>query len=166
MEPPNIGDIIRTSALASAELENIFRLHYQKGLETLKTSSEEIYFAHLHSCFWQKGVGVSLIDELSSKIKLVKQFKVKCVITLIDDFFNVYFRIRDVYQQKQVEGVFSPLDILYWRSMENMLGRMLANQLGVAHHVVSINHARSLLQKMLFEEHLEIYAGHPISDIR
>lgn len=166
MEPPNVGDIIRTSALASAEFENIFRQKYKKGLEEIGKSSHDVFFLHLHSCFWKKGVGISLMDELASQIKASKNFKAKCVVTLIDDFFNVYFRIRDLYQRKGVGEIFSPLDILYWRSMEIMLARMLANWLGAPHHIVSINHPAYLLERLLFEEHLEIYAGHPISEIR
>lgn len=162
-EDEGIGDHVRTSSISKLILDNIEN-QYQRNLARMKSSKASNLMVSLHSCFWQQGAFFTTIDRFTKRIPT--SVEPAGVITLIDDFYSVYFRIRRYYAEHSIKDLLNPFDLLYWRATDIALAGVLANQLGVDHFVVSLNHSVSLLENILTKNHTTVYAGHPITDIR
>ena len=162
-EGQGIGDQIRTGTLSEFLIDNIVK-QYDASLREIRKSPSTVFFIGLHSCFWKKGASFTVANRFVSKVE--KSVRIKAVVTLIDDFYSVYFRIRKHYDDENINETVNPLDLLYWRASDVMLAGMLANQLNVQHFVISVNHPLKILERLLFQPHITVYAGHPISDIR
>ena len=162
-EGDGIGNLVRTTSISKALIDSINK-RYDKSLETIRDSTKDIFLIHLHCSFWKRSAFFTIVDRFVSDLK--KSIDVKGVVTLIDDFYSVYFRIRNYYDSNDIKDNVNPIDLLYWRAVDVMLGQMIANQAGVPHFVVSVNHPLKLLTKLLAVRHVTVYAGHPITDIR
>jgi len=163
-EGEKIGDVIRTFPISKDLLDNI-NSRYAKSVGAIKSCEKDIAFVSVHCTFRTQSAFHSSIEEFLKMLTEAK-IQVKGIVTLIDDFYSTYFRIREYYRQRSIQETMNPLDVLYWRNIDLMLAHMLANQLGIRHYTISVNHPLSLLTKLLFQKHTTIYAGHPISDIR
>jgi len=74
--------------------------------------------------------------------------------------------MRDYYDKKGIADSINPIDLLYWRAVDMMLGQMLSEQFNVQHYVIAVSHPLKVLSRLLFRPHASVYAGHPITDIR
>ncbi len=162
-EGPGIGDQIRTSTLSEFLIDNI-RKQYDANLKVIRKSPNDLFLIHFHSCFWKKGASFTVANRFIERVQ--KLVQIRAVVTLIDDFYSVYFRIRKHYDDENITEKVNPLDLLYWRASDVMLAGMLANQLNVQHFVISVNHPLRILERLLFHPHVTVYAGHPITDVR
>ena len=163
-EGERIGDVIRVLPISKDLLENI-NSRYQKSVDLIQNSKKEVAFVSIHCTFRTRSAFHSSIEQFVNLL-LRQRIQVKGIITLIDDFYSTYFRIREDYRTRSIAESMNPLDVLYWRNIDLMLAYMLANQLGVSHYTISVNHPLTLLKKLIFQKHTTVYAGHPISDIR
>lgn len=146
-------------------LIDAIKRRYQGCMDTIRQCSSQFAFVSLHCCFRTRSAFYSALPEF---VKLVQTNRIRIagIITLVDDFYSTYFRIREYYRVNSINETVNPLDILYWRNVDLMLAHMLATQLDIKHYVVSVNHPLSLLKRLILEEHATVYAGHPITDIR
>jgi len=163
-EGERIGDKIRVLPI-SKDLLDYITSRYQKSVEVIRDSRNDIAFVSVHCCFRTRSAFHSSIEQLVNLL-LQSKIRVRGIVTLIDDFYSTYFRIREYYRTRSIREGMNPLDILYWRNIDLMMAHMLANQLQVGHYVVSVNHPLSLLKRLTFDRHTTVYAGHPITDIR
>ena len=162
-EGEGIGSLVRTSSISKALIDNISR-RYEQSLEGIKVCKKPSFLIHLHCSFWKRSAFFTIVDRFVSGLK--NSVDIKGVVTLIDDFYSVYFRIRSYYETNDIKDIVNPIDLLYWRAVDVMLGQMIANQAGVPHFVISVNHPMKSLTKLLNLPHFAVYAGHPITDIR
>src|SRR5207302_1103099 len=162
-EGEGIGSLVRTSSISKALIDNISR-RYDQSIEGIKFCKKPSFLIHLHCSFWKRSAFFTIVDRFVSGLK--NSVDIKGVVTLIDDFYSVYFRIRSYYETNDIKDIVNPIDLLYWRAVDVMLGQMIANQAGVPRFVISVNHPMKSLTKLLNLPHFAVYAGHPITDIR
>lgn len=117
----------------------------------------------------------SIMKSLSNKVKMI--------IVLIDDIYDVYLRLlkkdrmfEHVLSDKNITpleaiyiSIFYIITLLHWREIEISVSRILAELLEVNMFIVSTKHQSSML-KRLFEKSLNelniYYISHPISEVR
>ncbi len=158
-----IGNLVRTASVSNLLLEHIQTL-YSKSIQKIDSTAKGLVLIRCHPCFWKKGTCFSTVGWLLAEI--IKNVNIKSVITFIDDFFNVYLRIRAHYKESNITDSPNPLDLLYWRNVDLMLAHMIANQLRVSHHIIAVGHSFDSLVTLLAHRHVTLYAGHPITEIR
>jgi len=162
-EGEGIGNEVRTSSISKQLIDSI-NSRYEASLESIKNSTAESFLVHLHCSFWKRSAFFTVVDRFVSGLERLTE--VKGVVTLIDDFYSIYFRIRGHYDENDIKDVVNPIDLLYWRAVDVMLAQMIANQARVPHFVIAVNHPLKLLTKLIATQHTAVYAGHPITDIR
>ena len=110
--------------------------------------------------------------------------RVKCVIVLIDDIYDVYLRLLRpgkmfsyIWDQERVETDFDALcescvnliSLLHWRETEIAFSRLLAALLKVPMYIVATKHPTSILQRLIARplSSLKVfYLPHPIANVR
>lgn len=108
-----------------------------------------------HNTYW------SLIDA-----NALKEFKFDMIITLIDDAYSVWNRIRS-RESRERHGVYIRLrDVFIWRTVEIMMADMLATVLGIRNYVMAIKHPIDTFYKLMFTKLPKAYLSHPISHVR
>lgn len=143
-----------------------------------KPTKHSILF--LHATFFRDGRVFSPVcwDELL-------KFQPDCVVTLIDDVYDIWQRIKD---RQHLQANFSLQEILTWRNTEILYSETLANEIRIDNskfaykvrddkerlfgkpmpfYVVSVKHSLEVFDRLLFERHLPvIYASFPITRTR
>ncbi|MBA7558908.1 hypothetical protein ES695_10160 [Candidatus Atribacteria bacterium 1244-E10-H5-B2] len=142
-----------------------------KKIEDEENKSKDILIT-LHACFYLHYT----VEYLSPvKTELLKRFQPDLFITLIDDIYDIYDRLRCRDQifnpsyggaTKPVGAILELMRILDWRSKEIMMARHFANELNVPHYVFAVKHSYDTLYKLIFEDELKFYISHPISEVR
>lgn len=121
-------------------------------------------FLLLHTVYYRNRNYFSALD-----IELLKQYNPTVVITLIDDFYDVYAEIRNREQEVRAGSQITPEEALQWRNVEIMMADFLANQLPSAqqHFVVAKKHPSKMLYRLLFErDRLRLYSAYPMRSTR
>lgn len=103
--------------------------------------------------------------------------RVKLVVSLIDDVYDVYSRLRAPNQmlhppepksafQESVQAILDLMLLLDWRSNEIMAAEQIARSMDADHYVLAVKHPLSVAYDLLFTEKAPVYVSHPISHIR
>jgi hypothetical protein len=119
------------------------------------------------------------VKHLSNECK-ANNLKIKKVVTLVDDIYDVYRRLSEpgqlfepVVDPRQVDPFISIIDaiqnfilLLTWRSMENLTVEQIANELEIPHYILATKHPISVAHSLIASKKIPIYLSHPISGVR
>jgi len=103
--------------------------------------------------------------------------KVGAVISLIDDIYDIYRRLRapnellsDVEYTGEdsaiLQSIVEIMMLLDWRAQEIMRAEQIAQSLGVRHYVLATKHPLSVAYDLIFTAKTPVYISHPISAVR
>ncbi|MBW2063366.1 MAG: hypothetical protein JRJ03_00395 [Deltaproteobacteria bacterium] len=100
-----------------------------------------------------------------------KQSRITKVITLIDDIYDCWRRLKGPGQLFSssgdiVQAILDLLLLLHWRSVEIFASEQLAAQLNVPHFVLAVKHPLSVAYDLLFSPKKTAYVAHPITEVR
>jgi adenylate kinase len=91
------------------------------------------------------------------------EFKPDMYISLIDDIYTIYVRIKESYPDKD----YNLKDLMIWREEEMMATEILAEIHGCPHFILARNYGPEIIYKLMFESHLpKVYTSFPITHIR
>lgn len=142
---------------------------WAKGFDSvLKSVDDDGYnnnFLSMHAVCRKFGEFFSPINWVK-----IQQFQPDLFITLIDDIYDIWWRLRENKEIQQSEQ-FELREIIDWRALEIMIVDMLADFLmpkkEIPHYIVGIKHPASMLAKLILEpETMRIYSAYPISGVR
>lgn len=144
----------------------------ERTLDDLNGSSEvlERYLA-LHATYFWQGRPAIPVD-----LKSLAEFQPHVFVSLIDDCYSVWWRVRR-RDEKAKRGSYLRLqDILRWRQFDLWNVQQLVNNLSsylrpggpdIPHYVVAVKHPVEALHRILYEPmRLRVYGAHPISSVR
>jgi hypothetical protein len=163
--------------------ENALNAVIKEMNEVRKTNPSQLFFINLHACYFHNRTQeyISLINVNKVKEKLNPDF----VVTLIDDVYDIYHRL------KRPGGLFSReirtpssmimryVRLLDWRSKEIMMSKFIAQQFSEVdenqimvkeckHYVFAVKHSFDTLYKLVYEHQncKRVYLSHAISEVR
>ena len=114
-------------------------------------------------------------------LDVLKQLDLRRVVTLIDDIYDIWYRLRQgnqlwdqaTYQASQqtpfswsVLAITQLLTLLDWRSAEILAAEAVASALHIPHLVLAVKHPCEVLYGIICEEKVPIYVSHPITEPR
>jgi adenylate kinase len=120
----------------------------------------------LHGTYWYRG-------ELFNHIRIsdLAHLQPTCVVTLIDDVYDIHSRV--IGREQEFDWGASELtlpQLVTWRWAEIGLGDLLARNVAdheLPHFVIAVKHpARTLRQLLLERQRLPVYASFPITKVR
>jgi hypothetical protein len=178
---------IMTAILASPPLkqkyvwDKAFKV-IQSRLKRAKRRANKEIFITFHACFYHQRK-TELISPINFSKLLGLRKRVKMVIVLVDDCYDIYKRLlakdemfyEDVRipnikpEEAMVKSVWNLLTILFWREVEIGFSRKIAETLKVPFFVVAVKHPASMIRKLTSEplEKLKIfYLAHSITSVR
>ena len=105
--------------------------------------------------------------------------KLQVVLTLIDDWYDVYRRLsahgqlfapvageKTTPAESFVENVARIVSLLEWRSKEILTSEAIARYFRVPHYVVAVKHPKRVVFDLIFTAKLPVYVSHPITQVR
>jgi hypothetical protein len=145
-----------------------------------ETKDEHYLFLTFHATYYhqRKAEFVSPLD-LNKLIELRE--RIKMVITLIDDCYDIYKRLLEpgeMYEtilssQDAREAMFKSisnlLTILEWRKIEIAFSRKIASFLGIPFFVIAVKHPYATVSRLILKPLTELkilYLSHPITAFR
>ena len=145
-----------------------------------KISPESNIFLSMHASYYHQGT-CELISVINFESLLKLKSRVKCIIVLIDDIYDIYKRLVD--QGQMFNDILTSIDafdtiynsiknyisILEWRQLEINISRLLSEMFETKLFIVAIKHPIFLIRRIIDNpsEQLKIfYLAHPISAIR
>lgn len=114
-------------------------------------------------------------------VKRIKKIKIDKIITLVDDIFDIYKRLRESGQMfdpdlsgvaitdgfdVSVKAVLHSMTLLEWRAVEISLSELLAQNLRIPHYVLAVKHPVKAANDLVASAKKIIYVSHPISQVR
>lgn len=146
---------------------------------------KKLYFLSFHACFYHQKNREFLSPISLEKLVEIRK-RVKMVIVLVDDCYDVYRRLlatgemffQDVIspnvtpEEAMVKSIFNLLTVLSWREIEIAFSRKISEIMGPPippMFVVAVKHPISLAQRLVsqsLEESRIFYVAHPITSIR
>jgi adenylate kinase len=130
-------------------------------VEGEQTGSQHI-FVSLHATYFRRNRFFSVAD-----LNLLRAFSPNIIITLIDDAFECWHRIRERERLLPRGTNLRLRDIFLWRTVEIMAGDLLSHALGVSNYVVATKHPAVMVRRLILEPAIKrIYASFPISSTR
>lgn len=118
----------------------------------------------LHLTFYRKGAFYSPILE---SLDVLSELNVKMVVTLIDDVYDIVYRIGRKEARLRIGTRLSLSGALHWRAVETMVADIVAAYLGVKNYLVAVKHPVEVFARLLAEPNAKlIYVSHPIRLIR
>lgn len=100
-------------------------------------------------------------------LQLFNKFKPEKIITLIDDAYATWRRIRLRENIVRTRSRFKLRDMFTWRSTSILLGDMLAKNLNIKNYVIAVKHPIKTIYRLTFERNPTIiYASFPITSTR
>lgn len=120
-------------------------------------------FLLLHNFFYRKGRFFSYVN-----YQKLKNFKPDIFITLIDDIFDIWLRIKRREEQLTTRARFTLEELLLWRDIEIKATDVIATNLNIPHFVMSVKHSVKNFHRLIFSrnKHPLVYACIPISNTR
>lgn len=147
-------------------------------------SPSKTHMVSFHGCHYNQ-MKREFLYPIDLKALEEMKTRVKCVVVLIDDCFDIHDRLilqRKMFNEDWVEAtrtedkkkivqrlVWDLLLVLIWRDLEIALSRLVADFIGVRLFVVSVKHPRSVVVR-LFTRPLDdvkfAYLSHAITSVR
>lgn len=157
------------SILLDEEDPEIQRNYWKHGWKSLLQKqvgvpSNVSIFITLHLSYFRRQKRFILHDP-----KDILQLNPDCFVTLIDDVYAIYFRVKEREKKRSISGSYLRLqDILEWRNLEVNLSDCFANSLERKNFVVPVKHPTCTLKRLIFDRDNRalIYAAYPISKPR
>ena len=156
------------------------RAHRDIEKEITKIPIENNIFLSMHASYYHQGTcEIISITNFESLLKL--KSRVKCIIVLIDDIYDIYKRLVDQGQMfndilgsdDAYETIYNSIknyiSILKWRQLEINISRSLSNMLETEFFITAIKHPVFLIRRIidnLYKRLNIFYLAHPISAIR
>ncbi len=143
-------------------------------------SPESNIFLSMHASYYHQGT-CELISVINFESLLKLKSRIKCVIVLIDDIYDIYKRLVDQGQMFDdilktgsaydtiYNSVKNYISILEWRQLEINISRLLSEMFETKLFIVAIKHPVFLIRRIidnLCEQLKILYLAHPISAIR
>jgi len=176
-------DFIRVLAEPPRIQEQLWREAFDQFIGDLHGSEEgRFHILSFHACYYHQ-----LKTELGCPVALDKLLRlkdrVKMVITLIDDCYDIYLRLMDDHQMYAsvrdpnkttrdgavFQSMINLIRIMTWREAEIAFSRKIAGLLEVPFFVIAVKHPRSIVSNLI-ERRVEdlkiLYLSHHISEIR
>ncbi|MEE9379181.1 MAG: hypothetical protein V3V33_14235 [Candidatus Lokiarchaeia archaeon] len=148
--------------------------------EITKIPLESNIFLSMHASYYHQGT-CELISIINFESLLKLKSRVKCIIVLIDDIYDIYKRLVDQGQmfndilgsEDAFEAIYNSIknyiSILKWRQLETNISRLLSKMFETKLFIVAIKHPIFLIRRIidnLYEQLNIFYLAHPISAIR
>lgn len=151
----------------------------KKVLDSIESNNDTIYFLTFHSIYYHQ----AKLDYFSPlDFDLIKQIrnKVKFIIVLIDDIYDIYQRLlepgemyHEVFTKDPIDAIFESIfnlrNILEWRQIEITISRIIERMLDVKMYLFAVKHPIFLINRMIEFDLNKIefyYLSHPISQTR
>lgn len=155
--------------LLDEEDPKIQRDYWKQGWESLLQKQKSVpsnvsIFITLHLSYFRRQKRFILHDP-----KYILQLNPDCFVTLIDDVYAIYSRVKEREKKRRISGSYLRLqDILEWRNLEVNLSDCFANSLERKNFVVPVKHPTCTLYRLIFDRDNRalIYAAYPISKPR
>jgi hypothetical protein len=155
--------------LLDEEDPEIQRNYWKQGWKSLLQKRLDVppnvsIFIALHLSYFRRQKRFILHDP-----KDILQLNPDCFVTLIDDVYAIYFRIKEREKKRKISGSYLRLqDILEWRNLEVNLSDCFANSLERKNFIVPVKHPTCTLNRLIFDRDNRalIYAAYPISKPR
>lgn len=130
---------------------------------------ETTIFINLHCCYFHNKTQeyIALMN-----IESVRKLNPKLIVTLIDDVYEIYYRLTKIggiyhgSNTTKTEMILRHLRLLDWRSKETMMSRFLAKQLNCKNYLLAVKHSYQTLYNLVIENKTTMYLSHPISEVR
>ncbi len=153
-------------------LSNLSHDAFAEILEMIKDETRPVIL-YCHACFYH----LQTLEFIAlPSLNLLKQFNLSCIITLIDDIYDIHLRLRQPKQllagriDSAVVMIFDLLKILDWRINEISLSRYFASELNLndKHYILAVKHSKLTFYDLLFNTPHKptLYFSHPISQPR
>lgn len=135
-----------------------------------------LVFINVHACYFHLRTQeyLSLLN-----IETIKSIKPHIIITLIDDIYDIRYRLsqhphdlfyEDVESHENIMAtnvIFQLMRILDWRSKEIMVSRFIAKELKCRNFVFAVKHPWKTFEKLSSVKNVvTAYLSHPISEVR
>lgn len=108
-------------------------------------------------------------------VECVAQFHPDAVVTLIDDAYSVWWRVKQKDELAQRGSYLRLQDVLKWRQFDVWLVEQVVSDLSsflqspvrIPHYLLAVKHPVETLYRLLYEpSRLRIYAARPMTDVR
>ncbi|MCD6568941.1 hypothetical protein J7K70_02255 [bacterium] len=168
--PPYVQERLWSEALTYIETEELSKV--ERGKYLFLTFHASYY--HQKKTEFLSPVNLTQLQKLKDKIKMM--------IVLIDDIYDIYLRLMDKGQMYEyimeledplralIESIINLVSILSWREMEIAFSRKIAQFLGdVPLYIISVKHPSFMVSRLIRKPSTEVkvaYLSHPITDIR
>jgi hypothetical protein len=139
------------------------------------TKDAHILFA-MHAVYYQTQTREFFIPTSG---ELVRKLELDSIITLIDDIYDIYDRLRgtaEIFTDKAIHKLpedaraFERLNflnrVLDWRAKEIIASEKLSLQAGISHSVLAVKHPLRTAIGLLNDEVKQVYVSHPITEVR
>ena len=139
---------------------------FEDLLEAVDNDNADNVFLSMHSVF-------SKFFRFYSPVnwQQLERFEPHLFITLIDDVYDIWWRLKRRQEAFQPSGGFRLRELMGWRTAEIMMADTLARNLipgkRLPHYVVAVKHPIDMLVRLLLEpQAMRIYAPYPITKTR
>lgn len=143
----------------------ICQKHFAEINNLFDKSSAKHFFLSLHLTYFRFKQFFSCTD-----FEYIRAFKPDVIVTLIDDIYDVAFKINEREKIQKTNSYVDLKDVLSWRTAEIMMADTLARNLlkkPVPSYVVAVKHPIEMIYRLLYEpETLVVYASFPITTTR
>lgn len=139
----------------------------EKVLNEIRSKNPDVSLISTHLCMFRKSRMFTPVDW-----NLIKEFSPNYAVTLIDDIYTIYSRIKSREESGVSTGSYMRLrELLTWRSIEILMTDRLVDYLNShsgdsVNYVVSVKHPASMLYKLIFTSDPIVYAGSSLSEPR
>lgn len=139
---------------------------FNNFLSAIRTAPPKNLFLGMHAVIYKYSRYISPIDW-----NLVREFKPDLFVTLIDDVYDIWWRINRSPSKLPGSEEYKLRELMAWRSSEIMATQTLARNLFPdnprPHYVVAIKHPVSALVKLILHpKTLRVYSAYPITDAK
>ncbi len=160
-------------------LKELWRNCFSKFIDNINKAEEENVFVVMHAVFYHQ-----MTREFFSCLdfKCLENLCFKKVITLIDDIYDIYAKLRAPDQMYSdylcylkdnppalnlsVDSIMNLLNILDWRSIEIAISEFIADAFNKPHFLLAVKHPLHVAYDILFSEKTPFYISHPITALR
>jgi hypothetical protein len=147
---------------------DIWKRAFNKILSKVKNEDpKQHFFLSIHHVFYRYSSFFSPVEW-----DLIKEFQPDIFITLIDDLYSIWKRIKSRNEESPSESHFCLRELSSWRSAEILMTDLLAKSLSsskkiIRNYVVAVKHPAQMLHGLIFKpEKLIVYTAFPITSSR
>jgi len=141
---------------------------FRRAVAEVRPASSDQYLAVHATYFWHGRPSIPV------DLATLAEFQPHAVVSLIDDCYSVWWRVKRRDEQAQRGSYLRLQDVLRWRQFDLWMVQQLVNDLScfqderpVPHYVLAVKHPVETLYRLLHHPAcLRVYGAHPISDVR